>query len=188
VSPEALAEEAELIRLAQEDPSAFSPFYDRYHIAIRKFVNSRISDWEVADGMASEVFVRALRAIGRYRIGEFSIRSWLFTIANNLVMDYYRNPRRREVTHRGIDAGLLYAVGSDVEERALAALECGVVFTHLAAIAPRQAKAIRLKFLGDLKYAEIAERMGTTEGAVKILVHRGLAALRARMTELEEAC
>lgn len=58
---------------------------------------------------------------------------------------------------------------------------------HLAALPEDQRRAVRLRYFEDQGLREIAERMGRSEGAIKQLLHRAVAALRVEMRQEDRA-
>lgn len=99
-SPAAVASEREEIALAKRNPAAFGPLYERYVDPVYTYCLRRIGDAEHAADLTAQVFTRALAALPRFNERGGSFRSWLFSIAHNIVVDTYRT--RRE--HASIDA------------------------------------------------------------------------------------
>ena len=60
-------DEKELVERAKRDPAAFGELYDRHFLQIYRFVYSRVRDQTVAEDVTSEVFMKALKSIGRYQ-------------------------------------------------------------------------------------------------------------------------
>lgn len=175
VDPRDLLEERELVERAQRDPEAFGRLYERYRVRVYKFACARLRHPNDAEDVTSEVFLRALRAIGRYRYTGVPFRTWLFQIAANVIVDQLR--RRRPV--EDIDEHLELAAADNVED--LVARRDLVRRIRLAArpLPASQRTALALRFGHDLAVGEIADRMGRSEGAVKLLLHRAQRVVRA---------
>jgi RNA polymerase sigma factor (sigma-70 family) len=130
-----------------------------------------------AEDLAQETLIRAYRALATYdadRIRSLSLRGWMWTIALNLGRNRHRDRSRRPIPveledRHGVD---------DPEPVDRAAWE-----TRLAQLPVRQRRAVVLRHVVDLSYAEIAEATGRPEGTVKADVSRGLARLRSIMQE-----
>ncbi len=118
-----------------------------------------------------DTFVRATRALGGYRGG--SPRSWLFAIARSTYLDDVR--RRRTLPTVEIEEGRL---DPDVTE-------IDAVRSVLATLSEAQRSALLLRDLIGLPYEEVAETLGKTVGATKVLIHRARAGFRARYEESE---
>ncbi|MGA9775154.1 MAG: sigma-70 family RNA polymerase sigma factor [Candidatus Dormiibacterota bacterium] len=174
-------DEEGLIARAKEDPEWFGALYDRYFPQIYRYVASRVSSQELAEDITSEVFFKALRAIGRYRSSGHPFSSWLYQIAVNAITDHYRSRRRSEESLDDVPDPVdpAPAVAEEVAHR----LGAQAIWSHIESLPEQQRIAMTLKYGEDLKLAEIGAIMGKTEGAVKLLVFRGTATLRQRLTE-----
>jgi RNA polymerase sigma-70 factor, ECF subfamily len=159
------------------DAEAFGLLYERYVDRVHAFAMSRLRDRSAAEAVTSEVFLKALRAIDRYQ-PRSPFCGWLFQIATNVVVDHAR--RRRLVVP--LDAiGDQMTSGRAVDERAPARAQLTEVSAALAALSERERTALELRLGQGMNNAEIASTMGGSEGAVKVLVHRGLQAVRERL-------
>jgi RNA polymerase sigma-70 factor (ECF subfamily) len=74
-----------LVARAREDRRAFAPLYERYFDAVYRYCYHRLGNWTDAEDATSLVFANALGALPRFRDHAGSFRSWLFTIAHNVV-------------------------------------------------------------------------------------------------------
>src|SRR5439155_24805163 len=88
--------EQALVERAKRDPSAFGELYDRHFLQIYRFVYSRVRDQATAEDVTSEVFMKALRSIGRYQDTGRPFSAWLYQIAVNAVADSFRALRPSE--------------------------------------------------------------------------------------------
>ncbi|MHB1501709.1 MAG: RNA polymerase sigma factor [Candidatus Dormibacteria bacterium] len=188
MSPPIDHEEA-LVAKAKEDPEAFGALYDHYFPQIYRYVASRVGSRELAEDITSEVFFKALRAIGRYRHTGHPFSSWLYQIAINAITDHYRSRRRSEDS---LDEGPeLIDSATPVDEDVAQRLGVQHIWALIEALPEQQRVAMTLKYGEDLKLAEIGEIMGKSEGAVKLLIFRGTATLRqqlpSRRSGVEEA-
>ena len=86
-------DEQALVERAKRDPNAFAELYDRYLLQIFRFVYSRVRDQTVAEDVTQEVFMKALKSIGRYQDTGKPFSAWLYQIAVNSVADRYRAAR-----------------------------------------------------------------------------------------------
>ncbi|MCL4439170.1 MAG: sigma-70 family RNA polymerase sigma factor [Firmicutes bacterium] len=104
--------------------------------------------------------------------------AWIFRIAHNVYVDYIRG--RREYATQ--DVMLELAAGSDdsPEEAVLQGEEVKKLRQLLKDLAPDYRDVVALRYAGDLRFAQIAEILGKTESAVRMLHHRALKQLRRR--------
>ncbi|MFZ0625252.1 MAG: RNA polymerase sigma factor [Acidimicrobiia bacterium] len=146
-------------------------FYREHAASVYAFCVSLCRDRIWAEDLMQDTFARATRALGGYRGG--SPRSWLFAIARSVFIDDVRKRRPTPVS----DTDEAQRLDPDVTE--IDAIERALV-----ALPERQRIALLLADQAGLPYAEIAETIGATPAAVKVLIHR--ARLNFRHAYLEE--
>jgi RNA polymerase sigma-70 factor (ECF subfamily) len=162
------------------DDTAFEGLWDRWAGRLLRYLERMVSDHATAEELVQETFLRVYRARERYEArARFS--TWLYRIATNLALNELAKPRRRH-RHDDADDGrplpALLGRTDDVVDarRAGATLE-----RELARLPDRQRMALWMCAAEGRSYAEIAAVLETSEKSVKALVHRGRAAVVARM-------
>lgn len=168
----------ELVRLAVGDPERFGELYARYARPIHAFILPRVDRNEaIAQDLTSQVFSRALTALPGFRPGVF--RAWLYAIARNAVIDYYRRQR----PGASLDAALEIASDEQgLDERAVAEDARMRLHAALSRLVPAQRQIVELRLHG-LTGVEIAERLNLHPDAVKSAQYRAFARLRAFLSE-----
>jgi RNA polymerase sigma-70 factor (ECF subfamily) len=174
--------DAELVARCAGDPEAFGLLYDRHCDRIYRYVYARLRDRTIAEDVTAEVFFKALKGLGSYRpsVGEFS--AWLYRIAGNAVIDHVRARRPTVSLDDQIDRSDRSA---PVEEQVIDRVEVARVWRAVDDLTDAQRTAVVLRLERDLPIAEIAGRMNRSEGAVKLLLHRAMAAVRERLADSE---
>ena len=172
------AYEDQLVERAKRDADAFGELYDQYFGQIYRFVYSRLRDQEAAEDVTSEVFFKALRAIGRYKPSGHPFSAWLYQISVNAIADHYRAKRP---TSNLDDAIGVADPAQPVADRVAQKDEAARVWAAIDSLPDQQRTAMTLKLGEDLKLADIGIVMGKSEGAIKLLIHRGMIGLRARL-------
>ena len=178
----------ETVTAAQDGcPDAFgdlvrATYEDTYSLALRLVGNP-----EDAQDVAQDTYLRAFRAIGRFR-GEASIATWLYRITTNCATTLIA--RRRRVNHDSLPDGdavvddcpehdpQLRADTADLRERVIAAL---------GALPVKLRSVIVLRDIYDLSHDAIARQLGITESAAKVRLHRARQKLRAALFDASEA-
>lgn len=171
------AAERELVERAKSDREAFGALYEQYAPRIQRYLYYRLGDRAEAEELTSRVFLRALDHLGEFEAGSGSFAGWLFTIAHNLVANWFRDTaRRRTDTLEAVteSAGLGDALSAIDDAEVLRS-----AVAHLTA---ERQHLVLLRYIEGLSHAEIGRVMGKSEGAVRALLHRTLRDLR---TELE---
>jgi len=170
-----LAAERDLILAAQRDRAAFTPLYERYVDQIYAYAYSLTHNRELAEDVTAATFARAIEELPRFEWRGVPYSAWLYRVAANLVARDRRRPGWIELSPHVSDEG----VGPEEE---VARLDRDA---HLRAavdeLPPDQRQAVLLRFGGDLRNREIAEIMGRSEGAIKLLTFRAMTTLRRRL-------
>ncbi|MGC8460266.1 MAG: RNA polymerase sigma factor [Candidatus Dormibacteria bacterium] len=168
-------EEEQLVRNAQDNPEAFGKLYDHYVDQMYRYIYSRVHSHEVAEDITSEVFFKALRAIGRYKPSGSPFSAWLYQISSNAITDYYRS---HHVMTPIDDAIAVRDPARPVSDEVTSREEARRIWGFIDTLPPQQRTALTLKLGEDLKLSQIGEIMGKSEGAVKLLIHRGMTTLK----------
>lgn len=166
-------EKALLDRARQLDERALSEIHDQFYPAIYRYALYRTGRTEVADDIASEVFLRLLDALHAGRAPQTTLRGWLFGVASNLMADHFRRaPRESEPLNESFAAP-----GSPAAEVELRLRE-QQVRAALRQLTREQQEALALRFGDGYSVEETADIMGKSVNAVKALQFRALEALR----------
>lgn len=161
---------------AKTDPAAFSRLYDHYVQPIYRYIYSRVGSTHEAEDITSQTFMAAYEALGRYRErGQFS--AWLFRIARSKINDHFRRSRR-EV---GLEAAGEILEREDALGALIRAEELSRIRFLVNHLNEEEQELIRLRYVADLSFGEMAELLGAREDAVKKSVYRLLARLKGQM-------
>ena len=90
-------EDLDLVVRATGDPREFALLYGKYLDPVHQYCYRRLGTREAAEDATSLVFLKALTALPRFTRGQGTVRSWLFTIAHNVVVDSYRSAKPADV-------------------------------------------------------------------------------------------
>jgi RNA polymerase sigma-70 factor (ECF subfamily) len=169
-------DEQNLVRRAQQhDEEAFAELYDKYFDKIYRYISLKIGNRFEAEDMTQQVFINALSSISSFRWRGLPFSSWLFRIAHNLVVDYFRKKTRQPVStlNESITA-------SEDNPQKVIEQKMNIEQLELASkgLTPAQQEVIALRFAGELPIAQVARVMGRSEGAIKALQHSAIVALR----------
>jgi RNA polymerase sigma-70 factor, ECF subfamily len=175
-----------LVARARTDRAAFGELYELHRGHVLAFVRSRLRHASDAEDVTQEVFLRALGAIGRYELRGWPFRAWLFQIAANAVADHHSRGRRHGGGLDDVPHGLL-AGGSWPDEVVADIDAVRRSWTAIDALPARQRTALALQVAADLPLDEVGARMGTSTGAVKLLLHRARHGVRRRLAAAEAA-
>ena len=161
------------------DPTAWAAIYDDLAPAVLAFLRAR-GAFEPED-LLGEVMLQVARDLPRFAGGQAELRSWVFQIARNRMIDDARYRQRRPVTSLP-PAELVAAAGTgDAERDVVDRLVDERILRLMRELPAAQRDVVILRFFSDLTIAEIAHVVGKREGAVKALQRRALARLRKRL-------
>ncbi len=155
----------------------FSRVYEEHLSYVYGFLAYHVRDRDLAEDLAQTTFERALRAWPRFDPRRASERTWLVTIARNLVIDHQR--RSHPEPHGEIDERLLPSVAGP--EMFVGANQ--VLLEALQQLSVREREVIALRFGGDLSGPEIADVTGLTLANVQQINARALKRLRVLIGE-----
>ena len=136
---------------------------------------------EDPDALANETLYRALSRVQGFEGDPTKFRSWVFTIAHNLVIDERRRQNRRPET-APLDRARSRPDGTYVAESALDRVEVAQMITWIHDLPADQRSVLLMRVVSDLPIADVAAVLGKSQGAVKALHRRGLNALRRRIS------
>ena len=160
------------------DWDAVHYLYSRYADDVQRFVRSIVRNHHDAEDITHEVFAKLIKAIQKYEERETPFAAWILRVARNAGLDHLRSRRQIPVEEvRITDEGREQT--SYELSRALKAA--------LADLPESQRQVVVLRHIAGLSPNEIAERLGKTESSIQGLHHRGRAALKGSLRELEAA-
>lgn len=173
-------DDKDLVELAKTDGEAFGVLYERYLPKIYSYVYHRTGNMHDAEDLTARVFQRALGHIGNYVDRGLPFQAWLYRIAHNLVANWHRDQGRRKII--ALDEYVAHSLSSDAPDRvAEENQEREQLLAAVRRLPEDRQQLLLLKFVEQMPNAEIARIMERTEGAIKSLYHRTLAALREDM-------
>ena len=155
----------------------FARLYEEYLPRILNYMRLRVDEESLAEDLTALTFERALTAWGGLR-SQAAFGGWLFRIAHNTVVEYYRGRQRI------LPLDSLTDVRSDdvsVEGRMERAEELVVLREALRVLPEREQEVIVLKFIGGLGNQEIGQAIGLRAGHVAVLLYRALRKMRAEL-------
>ncbi len=156
------------------DQRAATLLVERHAVAVARFASSVGAKEELQD-VVQDTFVRAFGSLDSFR-GDSSLRTWLFTIARRLLLDMRRSERRRgeQVEVQEHDASTEYdSLDSVVADETRSRMHAAV-----AQLTKTQREVFLLRVTEGLSYKEIADIVGSTEGAARVHYHNAMRAIK----------
>jgi RNA polymerase sigma-70 factor (ECF subfamily) len=165
--------EQKLVEEAKKDPAKFGKLYDRYFDQIYRYVYRRCSDKDTVHDLVSQTFYDALTHIKSYEFRGFPFSSWLYKIAHNNVLKWYRSQGRQRIVD--LEEGKnMVDFSSDPVRDAIAAEEKDLIEFVLGKLEPEEREIIRLRFFEGVSNIEIGEIMGLSANHIGVKAFRVL--------------
>ncbi|HLR15884.1 MAG TPA: RNA polymerase sigma factor SigX [Bacillota bacterium] len=163
----------------------FEDLYRKYHQDLFQFVFYMTRDRTLTEDLVQEVYIRVMRSYNSFR-GESSEKTWLFSIARNVTIDYFRSQnRKKNIISQFFDWNKKGDFLPDhqplPEEILLQNEEANQVYTYLEQCTIDQRSVLILRFIQSMSIKETASILGFSESKVKTTQHRGLKVLKTHI-------
>jgi RNA polymerase sigma-70 factor (ECF subfamily) len=173
------------VAAARAERAAFATLYRRYLDRVYGYCFYQLGDHHDAEDATERTFMAALRGLDRFEDRGSTFRAWLFRIARNTVANAHRSRRRRR-TEPLPDSFERPAPNADPANLVALADELHAVRHAIAEMPDDRRQVIVLRFVDGLSTAEVAEVLDRSPGAVRVLLHRALRDLAARLARSPE--
>ena len=155
-------------------------WYEVHGIAVYNYFRFHVPQPDVAEDLTAETFLKVVRAADRFDPAKGTPRTWILTVARNVLTDWRRYARIRQYVALGTMHDLVYEAPSP-EERLLREEEVGRLLDAVAGLAPADRELVSLRYGSGLEGGEIAQILGISEGNVRTRLWRVLGRLRGAM-------
>jgi RNA polymerase sigma-70 factor (ECF subfamily) len=173
------------VAAARAERAAFATLYRRYLDRVYGYCFYQLGDHHDAEDATERTFMAALRGLDGFEDRGSTFRAWLFRIARNTVANAHRSRRRRR-TEPLPDSFERPAPNADPANLVALADELHAVRHAIAEMPDDRRQVIVLRFVDGLSTAEVAEVLDRSPGAVRVLLHRALRDLAARLARSPE--
>jgi RNA polymerase sigma-70 factor (ECF subfamily) len=173
------------VAAARAERAAFATLYRRYLDRVYGYCFYQLGDHHDAEDATERTFMAALRGLDGFEDRGSTFRAWLFRIARNTVANAHRSRRRRR-TEPLPDSFERPAPNADPAGLVALADELRAVRHAIAEMPDDRRQVIVLRFVDGLSTAEVAEVLDRSPGAVRVLLHRALRDLAARLARSPE--
>ena len=174
-------EEKHLLSLAaQGDKEAYGELYERYLKEIYRYAYFRLGDQTEAEDITANTFMKTWEYLPRIYKRDASIynfRNWLYRVAKNLIIDYYRKKKPLPLHDYYLEDhdSTIKDAEQDIQSRLLT--------KAILALSPDYQQIIILRFINQLNHQEAAKIMGRSTGQTRILQYRALKKLREILSD-----
>jgi len=156
----------------------FGRLYERHLQGVFQYIYYRVGNRVTAEDLTSDVFSKALAAFSRYNPEKAAFLTWIFSIARNTIIDYYRRRgKEMQLLKEETESRTLVSPQSP-EDEASRTEETQKLYQCLAKLRPNEQELISLKFGGEMTNREIAGITGLSESNVGTILCRTMRKLR----------
>jgi RNA polymerase sigma-70 factor (ECF subfamily) len=170
-----------LVRQAiKRDKAAFTVLYERCIDQVYRHVYYKVSSHADAEDITQEAFVKAWKAVDKYKRTGAPFVAWVISIASNIVIDHYRKQQKVVVTDEMDKIGEK-DLGNQIpgpEKQAEINFNNSVIKKAVLKLNGDKQKVILMHFIDGLSYEEIAKALNKNEGAIRVIQYRALNDLR----------
>jgi len=163
--------------ISQEHTESFESIYNRFYLPVYKFFAKRLSDLAVCEDLTSDVFYVCFKNYDKYDPSRASAATWIYTIANNKLKNYYRDKKDHRYIHNE-NTYFNLPDDSDMESAMESAIFIAQMKMHLMnaldSVSEREKSTINLRYFSEKSSEEIAVEIGTTAGNVRVILNRAI--------------
>jgi len=166
-------------RLKKGDPDAFAQIYDSFVDHIYRYIFFKVSDQHIAEDLTSNTFLKCWEYIRDEKKEIENIKAFLYRIARNLVIDYYRT--RTETTELSAAVGMGDQKLPLPDELISISQDTNMLLKTLTKLPDDYNDLITLRYIEEYSIREIADILGKTENNVRVTLHRAIQALKNKI-------
>jgi RNA polymerase sigma factor (sigma-70 family) len=160
----------------------FAKLYDENMSKVYRYIYYRVSNQQLAEDLTSDVFEKALDNFDKYNSKKASFSTWVFTIARNRIIDFYRAQPKIQMVNIE-EAVETPSRDPGPEEKAENSEEEQLLRECISKLPQNEQEIIRLKFTMEMTNREIAKATGLTETNVGVMLYRIIRKLRDNFQE-----
>lgn len=169
---------SQIIAAARKDPRVFGELYSLYAQPVFRYLYSRTGNVPEAEDATAQTFLAALERFPKYRHDGY-FASWLFSIARNKAMDYFRKQRKEA----SLDEAELFPGDANLLQQVIKTERIAALSRLINTLSEDEQELIRLRYVAELSFAEIGHLLRQKEDTVKKSLYRLLARLKVQLED-----
>ena len=177
-----LSQQILFLKVKNQDPEAYGQFYDLYVKRIYRFIYFKVNSVSDSQDITSEVFLKLWQYLREGKEIK-NLNAFIYIVARNLVVDFYRQRRQEALSINTDKAPEIIDGRSDILKEQMVDSDLQATIKGLDQLKDEYKEAIILKYFDELSISEIAEILNKSKGAVRVLLHRSLKALKDNINE-----
>lgn len=166
-----------ITRAKKGDKNAFGVLYDYYLPKIYRFIYLKTANQAETEDLTHETFLNAWQNLPRYQHRGFPFSSWLYQIAKNSVIDFYRT-RKKNIQIESVDESLI-GISFQDSEILDGSMTIEKLKKYIALLKQDYQDVLIMRFVDDLTNEEISAALNKSQGAIRLIQHRAIKELKA---------
>jgi len=180
-------DDQEILRKIKKNKKHFEIVYSKYNGKIRKYIYYRVSDDIIADDLTSITFSKAFKSIDSFKWQGVTILAWLYRIARNTIIDYYRKTAKSKEI-RLDESYEIDAKDKSVEDKSNALFNQEILHNVLDTLDEKERKIVYLKFFDGDTNKVISDITELSETNVSTIIHRTIAKIKKKLEKTNIVC
>ena len=169
-----LNSEQEIIEAAKKDLLHFKKLYNKYYEQIFRYVYQRMDDKDTAHDVTTQVFLKSMNNLNKFKYKGEPFSAWLFRIASNEVIQFYKDKKSERTVQIQTD----YIQDIVANESELRREQLSIVIEEIAELPAKELELIELRYFEKRPFKEISQILNITESNAKVRIHRIVAKLK----------
>ncbi|MDG1518662.1 MAG: sigma-70 family RNA polymerase sigma factor [Flavobacteriales bacterium] len=175
-SKSTIKKEESILKAATTNPAKFAPIYEKYYMAIFKFVLQRVENEQVASEIVSDVFAKAIFNLKKYKFKGYPFSAWLYRVAYNEIATKFRKKQKQRTVNIPYESWNLFS--NDEDEENDIAIDLQKLKICLPKLKPNEIELIEMRFFEERPFKEIGEILELTTENARVKTHRVLKKLQ----------
>jgi RNA polymerase sigma-70 factor (ECF subfamily) len=182
-SESTIKKEERILKDATTNPASFAPIYEKYYLALFKFVLQRVENEQVAAEIVSDVFAKAIFNLKKYKFKGYPFSAWLYTVAYNEIATKFRKKQKQRTVNIPDESWNLFS--SDEEEENDNTIDLKKLKLCLPNLKPSEIELIEMRFFEERPFKEIGEILELTTENARVKTHRVLKKLQKLFNKIK---
>ena len=158
----------------------FEKVYEEYFSKIYNFMFYKVLNKEISEDLTSEFFIKLLTKLNTFDESKANLNTWLYTVAQNSVIDYFRG-HKIEMSVDDQDNPIELPVDYELEKNIIESEDRKALYEALTKVEDRTRKLLSLKYFLDMSNKEISSVTGINESTVSTICLRGIEKIKKHL-------
>jgi RNA polymerase sigma-70 factor (ECF subfamily) len=168
-SQKQLLSENDSVEAAKKDPKQFEALYKKYYEQIFRYIHQRMDDKEMAFDITSQVFLKAMINLPKYKYKGVPFSSWLYRIAMSEVYQSFKDKKSTRTVN--VDTSNVEDIIDEVEQDNTGEMRQALVEV-IGDLPEIELQIIEMRYFEKRSYREIGDILGMTENNAKVRAYR----------------